>query len=116
MFRRTATASAAHPTAKLMTDLAILLAQELSHLVLSHHLEMLSLITIFIPGVLSLGVPYSLVSDSIRAFVFPITMLFGPFVNDTFTDLRGHRPTTFLMGIALCCQSPHVPSLIYNNS
>jgi hypothetical protein len=29
----------------------------------------------------------SLVSDFIRAFVFPITMLFGPFVNDAFADL-----------------------------
>ncbi len=70
-----------HPTAEQTTDLAILLAHELSHLVLSHHLETLSSITIFVPGVLSL------VSDFIRAFVFPITMLFGPFVNDAFADL-----------------------------
>ena len=70
-----------HPTAEQTTDLAILLAHELSHLVLSHHLETLSSMTIFVPGVLSL------VSDFIRAFVFPITMLFGPFVNDAFADL-----------------------------
>jgi Peptidase family M48 len=70
-----------HPTIDQTTDLAILLAHELSHLVLSHHLETLSSMTIFVPGVLSL------VSDFIRAFVFPITMLFGPFVNDAFADL-----------------------------
>ena len=70
-----------HPTTDQTTDLAILLAHELSHLVLSHHLETLSSMTIFVPGVLSL------VSDFIRAFVFPITMLFGPFVNDAFADL-----------------------------
>jgi hypothetical protein len=70
-----------HPTMEQTTDLAILLAHELSHLVLSHHLETLSSMTIFVPGVLSL------VSDFIRAFVFPITMLFGPFVNDAFADL-----------------------------
>jgi Peptidase family M48 len=70
-----------HPTTEQTTDLAILLAHELSHLVLSHHLETLSSMTIFVPGVLSL------VSDFIRAFVFPITMLFGPFVNDAFADL-----------------------------
>jgi hypothetical protein len=70
-----------HPTTDQTTDLAILLAHELSHLVLSHHLETLSSMTIFVPGVLSL------VSDFIRAFVFPITMFFGPFVNDAFADL-----------------------------
>jgi hypothetical protein len=70
-----------YPTTEQTTDLAILLAHELSHLVLSHHLETLSSMTIVVPGVLSL------VSDFIRAFVFPITMLFGPFVNDAFADL-----------------------------
>ena len=70
-----------HPTPEQTTDLAVLLAHELSHLVLSHHLETLSSMTIFVPGVLSL------VSDFIRAFVFPITMLLGPFVNDAVADL-----------------------------
>ncbi len=69
------------PTMEQTTDLAILLAHELSHLVLSHHLETLSSMTIFVPGMISL------VSDFIRAFVFPITMLFGPFVNDAVADL-----------------------------
>jgi Peptidase family M48 len=69
------------PTPEQTADLAILLAHELSHLVLSHHLETLSSMTIFVPGVLSI------VSDFIRALVFPVTMLLGPFVNDAFADL-----------------------------
>lgn len=70
-----------HPTPEQTTDLAILLAHELSHLVLSHHLETLSSVTIFVPGVISI------VSDFVRALVFPVTMLLGPFVNDAFADL-----------------------------
>jgi hypothetical protein len=70
-----------HPTPEQTADLAILLSHELSHLVLSHHLETLSSMTIFVPGVLSL------LSDFIRALVFPVTMLLGPFVNDAVADL-----------------------------
>ncbi len=70
-----------HPTPEQTADLAILLAHELSHLVLSHHLETLSSMTIFVPGVLSL------LSDFIRALVFPVTMLLGPFVNDAVANL-----------------------------
>ncbi|KAF8273231.1 hypothetical protein EI94DRAFT_1776422 [Lactarius quietus] len=69
------------PTPEQTTDLAILLAHELSHLFLSHHLETLSSVTIFVPGVISLA------SDFIRALMFPITMLLGPFVNDAVADL-----------------------------
>ena len=36
--------------------------------------------TIFVPGAISL------VSDFIRALVFPFTMLLGPFVNDAVAD------------------------------
>jgi hypothetical protein len=70
-----------HPTPEQTADLAILLAHELSHLVLSHHLETLSSLTIFVPGVLSL------LSDFIRALVFPVTMLLGPFVNAAVANL-----------------------------
>ncbi|KAI9461624.1 hypothetical protein BJY52DRAFT_188621 [Lactarius psammicola] len=70
-----------HPTPEQTTDLAILLAHELSHLFLSHHLETLSSMTIFVPGVISLA------SDVIRTLVFPVTMLLGPFVNDAVADL-----------------------------
>lgn len=69
------------PTAEQTSELAILLAHELAHLVLSHHLETLSSATIIIPGVMSV------VTDTIRALLFPITMLFGPFVNDAVGQL-----------------------------
>ncbi|TFK40386.1 hypothetical protein BDQ12DRAFT_628347 [Crucibulum laeve] len=69
------------PTAEQTAELAILLAHELSHLVLSHHLETLSSATVIIPGTLSIA------SDIIRVLIFPITMLFGPFVNDAVAQL-----------------------------
>ncbi|KAJ7639875.1 hypothetical protein DFH06DRAFT_1053620 [Mycena polygramma] len=69
------------PTASQTAELAILLSHELAHLVLSHHLETLSSATIIIPGVLSM------VSDVIRVIIFPMTMLFGPFVNDAVAQL-----------------------------
>lgn len=69
------------PTPEQTSELAILLAHELAHLVLSHHLETLSSVTIIAPGVLSI------LSDTVRALLFPITMLFGPFVNDAVAQL-----------------------------
>ncbi|KAJ6619774.1 hypothetical protein B0H10DRAFT_2024923 [Mycena sp. CBHHK59/15] len=69
------------PTASQTAELAILLSHELAHLVLSHHLETLSSATIIIPGVMSI------VSDIIRVVIFPVTMLFGPFVNDAVAQL-----------------------------
>lgn len=64
------------PTQEQTDELAILLSHELAHLVLSHHLETLSSATVVIPGALSM------LSDLMRAVLFPVTMLFGPFVND----------------------------------
>ncbi|KAA1467529.1 hypothetical protein DENSPDRAFT_769340 [Dentipellis sp. KUC8613] len=64
------------PTQEQTAELAILLAHELSHLILSHHLETLSSRTIVLPFVLSI------VADVVRTLLFPVTMLFGPFVND----------------------------------
>ncbi|EJD06553.1 uncharacterized protein FOMMEDRAFT_165320 [Fomitiporia mediterranea MF3/22] len=69
------------PTEEQITQLAILLAHELSHLILSHHLETLSAGTVFIPGAISMF------SDLLRAVLFPITMIFGPFVNDAVGNL-----------------------------
>ncbi|KAF7336642.1 hypothetical protein MVEN_02098700 [Mycena venus] len=69
------------PTPSQTAELAILLSHELAHLVLSHHLETLSSATIIIPGVMSM------VSDIIRVVIFPVTMLFGPFVNDAVAQL-----------------------------
>ncbi|KAG6862550.1 hypothetical protein C0995_000098 [Termitomyces sp. Mi166 len=69
------------PTPEQTTELAILLAHELSHLVLSHHLESLSSTTIIFPGAISI------LTDVVRVFLFPFTMLFGPFVNDAVAQL-----------------------------
>ncbi|KAF8676790.1 Peptidase family M48 [Rhizoctonia solani] len=64
------------PTPEQTQKLATLLAHELSHLLLSHHLETLSSGTIFLPSVIGI------VSDVVRVLLFPITMVMGPFVND----------------------------------
>lgn len=64
------------PTQEQTEELAILLAHEVAHLVLSHHLETLSSATIIVPAVISMA------ADIARTLLFPITMLFGPFVND----------------------------------
>lgn len=64
------------PTAEQTARLAALLAHELSHLILSHHIESLSSGTILMPSLISI------VIDSVRTVLFPITALFGPFVMD----------------------------------
>jgi len=69
------------PTAEQTSELAILLAHELAHLVLSHHLETLSSATVIVPGVISI------VADVVRVVIFPLTMMFGPFVNDAVAQL-----------------------------
>ncbi|KAJ3855053.1 hypothetical protein EV368DRAFT_80053 [Lentinula lateritia] len=69
------------PTEKHTSELAILLAHELAHLLLSHHLETLSSATVIIPGTLSIF------ADVIRVLIFPVTMFFGPFVNDAVAQL-----------------------------
>lgn len=68
------------PTEEQTKKLATLLAHELSHLLLSHHLETLSSGTIFIPSVIGI------ISDVVRVLLFPITMVMGPFVNDAVAD------------------------------
>ena len=69
------------PTAEQTAELAILLAHEMAHLLLAHHLESLSGVNVIIPGALSI------VADIIRVVIFPVTMLFGPFVNDAVAGL-----------------------------
>lgn len=69
------------PTPEQTTEIAILLAHELSHLVLSHHLESLSSANVIIPGTISMA------ADIVRVVIFPITMIFGPFVNDALAQL-----------------------------
>ncbi|KAH0833342.1 hypothetical protein J3R83DRAFT_12411 [Lanmaoa asiatica] len=69
------------PTEEQTTELAILLAHEVAHLVLSHHIETLSSGTIIVPAIVSM------VSDMARTLLFPVTMLFGPFFNDGIAQL-----------------------------
>ncbi|KAI0049805.1 hypothetical protein FA95DRAFT_1677283 [Auriscalpium vulgare] len=86
------------PTPAQTSDLAILLAHELSHLILSHHLETLSSFTIFVPGMLSI------VSDVLRTLLFPVTMFFGPFVNDAVANL-GKAGSTELSKLGELCST-----------
>ncbi|XP_006459526.1 hypothetical protein AGABI2DRAFT_201869 [Agaricus bisporus var. bisporus H97] len=69
------------PTPEQTTELAVLLAHELSHLILAHHLETYSSGTVIVPGILSI------LSDIVRVAVFPLTMLLGPFVNDAVAQI-----------------------------
>ncbi|KAN0092707.1 hypothetical protein V8E55_003491 [Tylopilus felleus] len=69
------------PTEEQTTELAILLAHEVAHLVLSHHLETLSSGTIIMPAIISM------VADVTRTLLFPVTMLFGPFFNDAIAQM-----------------------------
>jgi Zn-dependent protease with chaperone function len=64
------------PTKEQTNELAILLAHEMAHLILSHHLESLSSFEVLVPGALSIF------SDIVRVLIFPFTALLGPFVND----------------------------------
>lgn len=64
------------PTPEQDAQLATLVAHELAHLLLSHHLETLSSASVFVPSLTSI------VTDLFRALLFPITMAGGPFLND----------------------------------
>lgn len=57
------------PTQEQNSELAILLAHELAHLILAHHIETLSSGGIVWPGVMSI------LTDIVRSLIFPITML-----------------------------------------
>ncbi|KZT73703.1 hypothetical protein DAEQUDRAFT_721773 [Daedalea quercina L-15889] len=69
------------PTEEQTEELAVLLAHELAHLVLTHHIETLSTGTIIWPGVITIF------TDIVRSFLFPVTMLFGPFINDALASV-----------------------------
>lgn len=69
------------PSPEQTNQLAVLLAHELSHLILSHHLESLTSSSIILPGLLSI------VTDLVRTLLFPVTMFFGPFVNDAVANI-----------------------------
>lgn len=86
------------PTPEQTTELAILLAHEMAHLILAHHLESLSSVNVIVPGTLSIA------SDMIRVLIFPVTMLFGPFVNDAVAQL-GKVGSGELLKISEACSS-----------
>jgi predicted Zn-dependent protease len=88
------------PTDKQTAELAILLAHEVAHLVLSHHLETLSSVTIMVPALISMF------ADVTRTLLFPVTMLFGPFVNDAVAQL-GKVGSGELTKIGEYCTSVH---------
>ncbi|KAF5382176.1 hypothetical protein D9615_004404 [Tricholomella constricta] len=88
------------PTPEQTSELAILLAHELAHLVLSHHLESLSSATVIIPGTISM------LTDIIRVLIFPLTMLFGPFVNDAVAQL-GKVGSGELIKVGELCTNMH---------
>ena len=69
------------PSPEQTNQLAVLLAHELSHLILAHHLESLTSSSIVLPGLLSI------LTDFVRTLMFPVTMLFGPFVNDAVANM-----------------------------
>lgn len=75
------------PTEEQTAELAVLLAHELSHLILAHHLETLSSSSILIPSVINIF------TDVARVVIFPITMLFGPFVNDALAQMGNAHST-----------------------
>ncbi|KAF9533816.1 hypothetical protein CPB83DRAFT_756947 [Crepidotus variabilis] len=88
------------PSEEQTTELAVLLAHEMAHLVLSHHLESLSSVEVMVPGALSI------IADVIRVLIFPITAIFGPFVNDAVAQL-GKVGSGELAKISEYCNSVH---------
>lgn len=86
------------PTEEQTAELAILLAHEMAHLILAHHLESLSSVNVILPGTLSLA------ADFIRVLLFPFTMIFGPFVNDAVAQL-GKVGSGELLKISEACNS-----------
>lgn len=71
----------AEPTEDQTLHLAMVLAHEMGHLLLSHHLETLSHQQVLWPSVLGLQI------DIIRAIIWPFTIFFGPAVNDALASM-----------------------------
>ncbi|TYJ58681.1 hypothetical protein B9479_000517 [Cryptococcus floricola] len=69
------------PTPEQDLHLACVLAHEMGHLLLSHHLETLSQQQVLWPSVLGLSM------DLIRAFIWPFTFFLGPTVNDALANV-----------------------------
>ncbi|KAL7417123.1 hypothetical protein BDY24DRAFT_438231 [Mrakia frigida] len=69
------------PTEAQTLHLASILAHEMAHLLLSHHLETLSYSSVLLPSAINLVV------DLVRVVLFPVTMIAGPFFNDAIGNL-----------------------------
>nr|XP_019046510.1 hypothetical protein I302_05260 [Kwoniella bestiolae CBS 10118]OCF25440.1 hypothetical protein I302_05260 [Kwoniella bestiolae CBS 10118] len=69
------------PTEEQTLQLACVLAHEMGHLLLSHHLETLSQQQVLWPSVLGLSM------DLVRAFIWPFTWFLGPTVNDALANV-----------------------------
>ncbi|OXH37082.1 hypothetical protein J008_02301 [Cryptococcus neoformans] len=69
------------PTEEQNLHLACILAHEMGHLLLSHHLETLSQQQVLWPSVLGFSM------DLIRAFIWPLTVFLGPTVNDALANM-----------------------------
>ena len=64
------------PSEEQTLHLAVVLAHEVSHLLLTHHLESLSQRQILLPSAVNFSV------DIVRTILYPFTALLGPIVND----------------------------------
>lgn len=84
------------PTPEQEAQLAALIAHELAHLLLSHHLETLSSTTVFWPNIVSI------VADLFRAILFPITMIGGPFLNDALEQVGEAGKREFSLAADSC--------------
>ncbi|KAL7421261.1 hypothetical protein Q5752_004146 [Cryptotrichosporon argae] len=69
------------PTDEQTLHLAAILAHEMGHLLLSHHLETLSQQQVLWPSALGFSV------DLIRAMLWPLTVMLGPTVNDALANI-----------------------------
>ncbi|EPT05572.1 hypothetical protein FOMPIDRAFT_1021371 [Fomitopsis schrenkii] len=84
------------PSEEQTSELAILLAHEVAHLLLAHHIETLSVGSIVGPSVMNI------VTDVIRTFMFPFTMLFGPFINDALSGVWKTSSAEFAKYSGIC--------------
>ncbi|WRT66538.1 uncharacterized protein IL334_003497 [Kwoniella shivajii] len=69
------------PTEEQTLRLACVLAHEMGHLLLSHHLEALSQQQVLWPSILGFTM------DLVRAFIWPITWFLGPTLNDALANM-----------------------------
>ncbi|CDZ96618.1 Peptidase M48 [Phaffia rhodozyma] len=84
------------PTEEQTLHLAAILAHEMSHLLLSHHLETLSQTSVVLPSMMGLLI------DLARAALFPITFVFGPLFNDAIANFGKMSTSTIKTATENC--------------